>query len=253
MRDLGLPIWIGEFGPLYNGTPQQSEERYRLLQDQLDIYRDHQASWALWTYKDIGLQGVVHAAADSPYRTLLEDFLVKKGRLGADSWGGTDEHIRAVGKRGGVMGLNAVLVPHPHTWVLERQDLREEAAGAIDRVDGDGGQSQLLRGFDDTSAAAALVFHLVAQIGNRLARAFGGNFLFQICRDAFIGHFDPRFDLADLDQRHTELARYRLADLAGGQREGRIRDRGIDDLRFRHQSEIDVGGLQSPLLRQIVE
>ena len=22
-------------------------------------------------------------------------------------------------------GLNAVLVPHPHTWVLEHQDLRE--------------------------------------------------------------------------------------------------------------------------------
>jgi hypothetical protein len=96
MRELGLPIWIGEFGPLYNGTPQQSEERYRLLQDQLDIYRDHQASWALWTYKDIGLQGVVHAATDSPYRTLLADFLAKKERLGADSWGGTDEHIREV-------------------------------------------------------------------------------------------------------------------------------------------------------------
>jgi aryl-phospho-beta-D-glucosidase BglC (GH1 family) len=57
MRGLGLPIWIGEFGPLYNGTPDQAEERYQLVQDQLDIYRDYQASWALWLYKDIGLQG----------------------------------------------------------------------------------------------------------------------------------------------------------------------------------------------------
>jgi endoglucanase len=88
MRDLGLPIWIGEFGPLYNGTPQQAEERYQLLQDQLDIYRDYQASWALWLYKDIGLQGVVFAAADSPYMALLTDFLAKKQRLGADSWVG---------------------------------------------------------------------------------------------------------------------------------------------------------------------
>jgi endoglucanase len=96
MRDLGLPIWIGEFGPLYNGTPQQAEDRYQLLEDQLDIYRDYQASWALWLYKDIGLQGVVFAAADSPYMTLLKDFLAKKKRLGADSWGGTDDHIRDV-------------------------------------------------------------------------------------------------------------------------------------------------------------
>jgi endoglucanase len=96
MRNLGLPIWIGEFGPLYNGTPQQAEERYQLLHDQLDIYRDYSASWALWLYKDIGLQGVVFAAADSPYMSLLTDFLAKKKRLGADSWGGTDEQIRDV-------------------------------------------------------------------------------------------------------------------------------------------------------------
>jgi endoglucanase len=96
MRERGLPIWIGEFGPLYNGTPQQAEERYQLLHDQLDIYRDYQASWALWLYKDIGLQGVVFAAADSPYMVLLEGFLAKKPRLGADSWGGTNEHIRDV-------------------------------------------------------------------------------------------------------------------------------------------------------------
>jgi endoglucanase len=96
MRDRGLPIWIGEFGPLYNGTPEQAEERYELLRDQLDIYRDYQASWALWTYKDIGLQGMVYAADDSPYITLIKDFLVKKARLGADSWGGTDAHIRDV-------------------------------------------------------------------------------------------------------------------------------------------------------------
>ena len=96
MRERGLPIWIGEFGPLYNGTPEQAHERCQLLRDQLAIYRDYQASWALWTYKDIGLQGVVYAAADSPYITLIKDFIVKKERLGADSWGGTDEHIRDV-------------------------------------------------------------------------------------------------------------------------------------------------------------
>jgi putative hydrolase of the HAD superfamily len=32
-------------------------------------------------------------------------------------------------------GLNAVLVPHAHTWVLEHQDLREDASGRLLRVE----------------------------------------------------------------------------------------------------------------------
>jgi len=32
-------------------------------------------------------------------------------------------------------GLNAVLVPHPHTWVLERQDLRDTANGRLLQVE----------------------------------------------------------------------------------------------------------------------
>lgn len=32
-------------------------------------------------------------------------------------------------------GLNAVLVPHPHTWVLERQDLRDRVDGRLLRVE----------------------------------------------------------------------------------------------------------------------
>jgi hypothetical protein len=41
--------------------------RYQILLDQLELYRQHDASWALWTYKDIGLQGLVYASPDSPY------------------------------------------------------------------------------------------------------------------------------------------------------------------------------------------
>ena len=59
MRDTGTPIWVGEFGPVYTGDPARDEQRSRLLEDQLEIYARHDASWALWTYKDIGLQGVV--------------------------------------------------------------------------------------------------------------------------------------------------------------------------------------------------
>jgi len=39
---------------------------------------------------------------------------------------------------------------------------RSGDGGAIDGVDGHRGNSQFFRGFDDTRATAALVFHLVA-------------------------------------------------------------------------------------------
>ena len=51
------------------------------------------------------------------------------------------------------------------------------AAGAVDGVDRDGGQAELLRGLDHVGAAAALVFHLVLDFGDLGARAFGREFL----------------------------------------------------------------------------
>jgi hypothetical protein len=96
MRRTGTPIWIGEFGPVYSADRSQDPWRLQLLRDQLDIYRDHGASWALWTYKDIGLQGLVTARPDSPYLELIGDLVEKKRRLGIDSWGGSDANIREI-------------------------------------------------------------------------------------------------------------------------------------------------------------
>ena len=96
MRRTGTPIWIGEFGPVYSTDRSQDTWRYQLLRDQLEVYREHGASWALWTYKDIGLQGLVHAAPDSEYVSLVEPVLEAKTRLGVDSWGGSDAGVRDI-------------------------------------------------------------------------------------------------------------------------------------------------------------
>ena len=40
------------------------------------------AGWSLWTYKDVGLQGLVHAAPTAPYMQRFGDFIAKKARLG---------------------------------------------------------------------------------------------------------------------------------------------------------------------------
>lgn len=96
MRSTGTPIWIGEFGPVYTGDPARDEQRYQLLRDQLEIYAEHGASWSLWTYKDIGLQGLLYAAEDSPYMQRIQSVVDKKARLGADSWGSVDTGIRHI-------------------------------------------------------------------------------------------------------------------------------------------------------------
>jgi hypothetical protein len=96
MRETGTPIWVGEFGPVYTGDAERDEQRYRLLEDQLEIYARHDASWALWTYKDIGLQGLVSASPESEYLRRIAPVLEKKARLGVDSWGSTDAGVRHI-------------------------------------------------------------------------------------------------------------------------------------------------------------
>jgi endoglucanase len=89
-------IWVGEFGPVYTGDEAADEVRYQVLRDQLEIYDQHGASWAIWLYKDIGLQGVTYAAPDSPWMRRMGSFVEKKARLGADCWGGTEDGIAEI-------------------------------------------------------------------------------------------------------------------------------------------------------------
>jgi hypothetical protein len=96
MRRTGTPIWVGEFGPVYSGDPAVDQYRYATLRDQLEIFEEFDAGWSLWTYKDIGLQGVVTVAPDAEYLRLIAPVLRKKARLGVDVWGSTDAGIRDV-------------------------------------------------------------------------------------------------------------------------------------------------------------
>ncbi len=94
MRSSGTPIWVGEFGPVYTGDPARDDHRYRTLTDQLALYDRYDAGWSLWTYKDIGLQGIRCTGGDSPYNRLIEPVTRKKAWLGVDSWGSTDQGVR---------------------------------------------------------------------------------------------------------------------------------------------------------------
>jgi aryl-phospho-beta-D-glucosidase BglC (GH1 family) len=86
-RRTGTPIMVGEFAPIYNNDERVDAMRRQILTDQLEIYRDNNVSWTSWMYKDLGRQGLVNVAADSPYRRRFDDFVAKKNRLAADQWG----------------------------------------------------------------------------------------------------------------------------------------------------------------------
>lgn len=96
MLEHQVPIWVGEFGPVYTNDPEQDETRYRVLKDQLAYYDKYKASWCIWLYKDMGLQAIMHQNEDTPYMQLVSAFLSRKDSLGADAWGSSDKNIRQV-------------------------------------------------------------------------------------------------------------------------------------------------------------
>jgi len=91
-----VPIWVGEFGPVYTGNSQKDEMRYQILKDQLAYYNKYKVSWCIWLYKDLGLQAIMYQNKNTPYMKLVSKFLSKKDSLGADAWGSTDKNIRQV-------------------------------------------------------------------------------------------------------------------------------------------------------------
>ena len=91
-----VPIWVGEFGPVYTGNAKKDEMRYQVLKDQLAYYKKYKVSWCIWLYKDMGLQAIMHQNENTPYMKLVSAFLSRKDSLGADAWGPTDKNIRQV-------------------------------------------------------------------------------------------------------------------------------------------------------------
>ena len=91
-----VPLWVGEFGPVYTGDPEKDEMRYQILKDQLAYYDKYKVSWCIWLYKDMGLQAIMHQNENTPYMKLVSSFLSRKNTLGADEWGSTDKNIRQV-------------------------------------------------------------------------------------------------------------------------------------------------------------
>jgi endoglucanase len=83
-----VPLWVGEFGSVFNGPPGEAPDRLRALDDQLGAFDRFGAHWTTWTYKDVGVMGWVTLDPESPYMRLVAGELEAKRLLDTDQWMG---------------------------------------------------------------------------------------------------------------------------------------------------------------------
>jgi aryl-phospho-beta-D-glucosidase BglC (GH1 family) len=112
-REHGVPLWVGEFGSVYNGAPEEISDRLRALDDQLAVFGANGAHWTAWTYKDVETMGWVMLRKDSEYVQRIARVLELKRTLGTDSWAGwlsPSEITRDVER---IAELAATAIAHP--------------------------------------------------------------------------------------------------------------------------------------------
>lgn len=82
----GVPSWVGEFGARYYGTvnsPTNADKaRLLALRDQLEIFNKYEQHWTIWTYKDLGMMGVIVANPNSEYVKRIKPILEIEKKLG---------------------------------------------------------------------------------------------------------------------------------------------------------------------------
>lgn len=85
-RKYNVPLWVGEFGSVYNGPANEIEDRLQALDDQLSVFEQNDAHWTTWTYKDVGVMGWVTLNPESEYMRVIKPALEAKYDLYSDFW-----------------------------------------------------------------------------------------------------------------------------------------------------------------------
>jgi len=67
-----VPVWVGEFGPVYTGVPEKDEMRYQVLKDQLANYRKYKVSWCIWLYKDLDVSNSIPFMSKDSFEWCME-------------------------------------------------------------------------------------------------------------------------------------------------------------------------------------
>lgn len=85
-RQHNVPLWVGEFGSVYNGPQDENEDRLEALDDQITVFERQSAHWTTWTYKDVGVMGWVTLPPESEYMQVIAPALKAKYELYSDFW-----------------------------------------------------------------------------------------------------------------------------------------------------------------------
>lgn len=89
-----VPSWVGEFGALFDGPVDRPSNadlaRLEALRDQLEVFNRYEQHWTIWTYKDVGVQGLVVPREDCEYMRRIRPVLELKRKLGTDAWTSRD-------------------------------------------------------------------------------------------------------------------------------------------------------------------
>lgn len=81
-----VPLWVGEFGSVYNGPANEIPDRLRAIDDQIGIFEEFGAHWTTWTYKDVGVMGLVTTDPESEYMKRISSIIKMKYALNTDDW-----------------------------------------------------------------------------------------------------------------------------------------------------------------------
>jgi endoglucanase len=112
-REHRVPLWVGEFGSVFNGNPAEVPDRVRALDDQLGVFGRNGVHWTAWTYKDVDTMGWVMLRRESEYVERVARVLELKRTLGTDSWAGwlpTSDIARLI-ETAGERAAEALAVP----------------------------------------------------------------------------------------------------------------------------------------------
>ena len=85
MRRHRVPNWVGEFGSAFWG-PRYDRYGLKLVDDSISIFEKYKDHWTIWTYKDIGLMGLVYVRQDSEWMKRTQKIRLIKKKIGCDSW-----------------------------------------------------------------------------------------------------------------------------------------------------------------------
>ena len=130
------PLWVGEFGAVFNGPPEQIPDRLRGLDDQIAVMEDSGAHWTTWTYKDIGVMGIVTVNTESEYMRAIRPAFKAKLELHAEGWGWLppspmDAALEAMNRLIVETVADPGLTPDMNRWSLAKVALNTYVAGLL--------------------------------------------------------------------------------------------------------------------------